>query len=195
MSAAAPNSFEFYPLTPLRWQDLETLFGPRGATGGCWCMFFRLKQSEFDQQKGEGNRQALRTIVESGDVPGILAYDDGKPVGWCALAPRSAYSRLARSRLFQPVDEQPVWSIVCFFIARTHRRKRLTVALLGAAIDYARQHGAHILEGYPVDPSSASSPDVFAYTGTLSAFLRAGFQEVARRSPTRPVMRYFIQEE
>jgi GNAT superfamily N-acetyltransferase len=158
-------------------------------------MFFRQTQTQFEQQKGEANRQALRAIVVRGAVPGILAYQGGKPVGWCAVAPRSEYSRLARSRLFQPLDDQPVWSIVCFFIARTHRRKGLTVALLGAAIDYARQQGARILEGYPVDPSSTSSPDVFAYTGTLSAFRRAGFQEVARRSPTRPIMRYLVKEE
>ncbi len=158
-------------------------------------MFFRQTQTQFEQQKGEANRQALRAIVDRGAVPGILAYQGGKPVGWCAVAPRSEYSRLARSRLFQPLDDQPVWSIVCFFIARTHRRKGLTVALLGAAIDYARQQGARILEGYPVDPSSTSSPDVFAYTGTLSAFRRAGFQEVARRSPTRPIMRYLVKEE
>lgn len=158
-------------------------------------MFFRQTQTQFEQQKGEANRQALKAIVDRGAVPGILAYQVGKPVGWCAVAPRSEYSRLARSRLFQALDDQPVWSIVCFFIARTHRRKGLTVALLGAAIDYARQQGARILEGYPVDPNSTSSPDVFAYTGTLSAFRRAGFQEVARRSPTRPIMRYIVKEE
>ncbi len=195
MTAADEVKLEFYPLTPERWQDLQTLFGPRGATGGCWCMFFRLPQSQFEQQKGEANRQALKSIVDAGGTPGIIAYSDGNPVGWCSLAPREEYSRLGRSRLFQPVNDQPVWSIVCFFTARTHRRKGLTVALLRAAVDYARARGARILEGYPVDTRSGSAPDVFVYTGTFSAFRQAGFKEVLRRSETRPIMRYIIEEK
>lgn len=195
MTVLDHHKMEFFPLTPDHWQDLEALFGARGATGGCWCMFFRLKQSQFDQQKGEANRQALKALVDAGSVPGILAYHGGIPVGWCSVGPRDDYSRLGRSRIFQPVDEQPVWSIVCFFIARTMRRKGLTVALLRAAVGYARQNGARIVEGYPVDTRSANAPDVFMYTGTLSAFQQAGFQEVLRRSETRPIMRYFIREE
>ena len=194
MTTADEDRLEFHPLTPERWQDLQTLFGPRGATGGCWCMFFRLPQSQFEQQKGEANRQALKSIVDAGGTPGIIAYSDANPVGWCSLAPREEYSRLGRSRLFQPVDDQPVWSIVCFFTARTYRRKGLTVALLHAAIDYARARGARILEGYPVDTRSGGAPDVFVYTGTLSAFRQAGFKEVLRRSETRPIMRYIIEE-
>jgi uncharacterized protein YndB with AHSA1/START domain len=102
-----------HPLTPDRWDDLETLFGPRGAIGGCWCMWWRQTRSEYDRQKGEGNRQAMRAIVASGEIPGLLAYSGGRPVAWCSVAPRTAYPSLDRSRVLQRVDDQPVWSIVC----------------------------------------------------------------------------------
>ena len=183
----------FHPLTPQRWPDLELLFGPRGACGGCWCMFYRLTHTEFEHLKGEGNRALLKDIVDSGEVAGILAYQDGEPVGWCSVAPRLDFSALERSRILKPVDDQPVWSVVCFFIERKHRRQGLMLGLLNAAVDYARQHGAEIVEGYPKDPEAGSvSADVFIFNGLLSAFRKAGFIEVARRSPTRPVMRYFI---
>jgi GNAT superfamily N-acetyltransferase len=186
------NGLTFHPVTPNRWADFERLFGPRGACGGCWCMWFRLKRSEFDAQKGEGNRQAMKAIVESGEVPGILAYAGDEPVGWCSVGPREAFPVLERSRILKPVDEQPVWSVVCFFVAKTHRRQGLTERLLRAAIAYAGEHGARIVEGYPVDPVKPSVPDPFAYTGFISAFRKAGFVEVARRSETRPIMRYYI---
>jgi len=178
------------PLTPDRWTDLETLFGARGAYGGCWCMWWRLKRSEFDQQRGEGNRLALKSIVESGEVPGLLAFIEHQPVGWCSVAPREAFSALDRSRVLARVDEQPVWSIVCFYISKPYRRQGMTVKLLQAAIEYARQQGAHILEGYPNEPKKGSQPDPFVYTGLVSAFRKAGFTEVLRRSETRPIMRY-----
>lgn len=183
------SDLSFAPLTPERWADLEKLFGPRGACGGCWCMYWKLPRREFESLRGEGTRQALKALVESGEVPGLLAYVDGEPVGWCAVGPRDRYPGLARSRILKPVDDLAVWSVVCFFVARKRRRQGVTVALLEAAADYAQRHGAKILEGYPVAPRKESTPDVYAYTGTLSAFLKAGFIEVARRSETRPLMR------
>ncbi len=187
---SSPN-LEFHPLSPQRWGDLEKLFGDRGACGGCWCMWWKLRRSEFEKQKGEGNRRALKELIDSGEVPGLLAYVDGEPVAWCAVAPREAYPVLGRSRILKPVDDQPVWSIVCFFVARNFRRKQVTTELLGAAVDYARKNGAKIVEGYPVEPRKSAAPDVFLYTGIASAFSKAGFVEVARRSETRPIMRYF----
>jgi len=191
---SAMNLF-FHPVTPELLDDLATLFGPRGATGGCWCMWWRLTRSEFERNKGEGNKQALKSIVDSGEVPGILAYDGDKPVGWCSIGPRQGYAALERSRVLKAVDDQQVWSIVCFFVARSYRRRGVTVRLLEAAVDYARNNGAKIVEGYPVDPRAGSTADVFAYTGLVSAFKKAGFVEVLRRSETRPIMRYFITEE
>lgn len=184
----------FHPLTPERWPDLEALFGPRGATGGCWCMFWRLKRSEYEQQKGEGNRQRFQAIAEAGPPPGILAYAGDKPVGWCAISPRQSYPALERSRILKPVDDQPVWSVVCFFIAKGYRRQGVSTRLLQAAIAYARHHGARIVEGYPEDPKAGGQPDVFVYTGLTTAFQRAGFVEVLRRSEHRPIMRYVITE-
>jgi GNAT superfamily N-acetyltransferase len=180
---------QFHPLTAERWADFEALFGPKGACAGCWCMYWRLKRSEFNTGKGEGNRRAMVRIVRSGEVPGILAYDGKAAVGWCSVAPRERFSALGRSKILRPVDEQPVWSVVCFYIAKPHRRKGATVHLLRAAADYARSQGAKILEGYPVEPKDGKTPDVFAYTGLASAFREAGFVEVARRSATRPLMR------
>jgi GNAT superfamily N-acetyltransferase len=182
----------FRPLTNVRWAALEALFGPRGASGGCWCMWWRLRRSEYEKKKGAGNKLAFQDIVRSGAPTGVLAYAGGKPVGWCAVAPRKNYPVLERSRILKPVDEQVVWSVTCFYVPREHRRSGLTAKLLGAAVDYAREKGAKIIEGYPQDPKKGTLVDAFAWTGFASAFRRAGFREVARRSETRPVMRRML---
>ncbi len=179
----------FHPLTPPRWPDLEQLFGPRGACGGCWCMWWRRSAREFARDKGPRNQRALRDLVQSGTEPGILAYDGDAPVGWCALAPRQDYPRLLGSRILAPVDDRPVWSITCLFVARTHRRQGLSVALLKAALEYARKRGAMTVEGYPFEPRTADAPPAFVWTGVTSAYRAAGFREVARRSRSRPIMR------
>jgi GNAT superfamily N-acetyltransferase len=181
----------FLPLTPDLWADFEHLFGPRGACGGCWCMFWKLRGKAFDENTGEPTRQMQKSIVDSGTVPGILAYDEDEPVGWIAVEPRSAYSKLAHSRILKPVDDADVWSVTCFFVAKQVRRQGLTVELLKAAVDYVREQGGIILEGYPVD-AKKDMPAPFIYTGTVAAFQQAGFVEVARRSETRPIMRYTI---
>lgn len=183
---------EFRPLTPGRWPDLVRLFGERGACGGCWCMWWRLPRSRFVRQKGAGNKRAFKRIVDAGGTPGLLAYHDGEPVGWCALAPRETYPVLERSRVLKRVDAEPVWSVSCFFVARPFRRRGVTVALLQAAVRYARARAARVVEGYPVEPGRGRMPDAFAWTGTASAFRRAGFVEVLRRSATRPIMRYVV---
>jgi GNAT superfamily N-acetyltransferase len=118
-----------------------------------------------------------------------MAYIGGEPAGWVALAPRGAYPRLERSRSFQPIDDKPVWSVTCFFVARRHRRTGLTVRLLEEAARYARTRGATMLEGYPVEPGKGPMADAWVFTGLAGAFRRAGFREVARPSKTRPIMR------
>jgi len=176
------------PLTPSRWKDLETLFGERGACGGCWCMFWRLPRAEFERRKGAGNRRAFKRLVEGGAAPGLLAYDGREPVGWCAVAPRAEYPGLARSRILEPLDGEPVWSVSCLFVARPYRRQGVSKLLLEAAADHVRRRGGRIVEGYPVDAKTEAA-DAFVWTGLASAFVQAGFTEVARRSPTRPIMR------
>ncbi len=165
------------------------LFGEKGACAGCWCMYWRQKHSEFARLKGSGNRSALRRLVSSGDEPGLIAYAGGRPIGWCAIAPREKYIRLEGSRVLAPIDENPVWSIVCFFVAKPYRRSGVTPALIEAAVAFARKRGARIVEGYPVEPGGGAVPDVFAWTGFASSFRKAGFKEALRRSPTRPIMR------
>jgi GNAT superfamily N-acetyltransferase len=155
-------------------------------------MAWRLRRKDWEAGKGAGNRRAFKSIVESGERPGILAYDDRDPVAWCAVAPREAYPVLARSRVLKPVDEQQVWSVSCLFVLKPYRRQGLSVALLQEAVAFAARRGARIVEGYPVQPTMKKTPDPFIWTGTPSAFLSAGFEEVLRRSRTRPIMRCVI---
>ncbi|MDD5427374.1 MAG: GNAT family N-acetyltransferase [candidate division Zixibacteria bacterium] len=194
MSHSIIPELKIHLVTPKRWKDFAKLFGKKGACGGCWCMFWRLTRSEFEKRKGEKNRRAMKNIIDSGQVPGLIAYADTEPVGWCSVGPRENYSALERSRVLKPVDDRPVWSIVCFYIARGYRRQGVTVALLKAAIEYAKSNGTTIVEGYPIDPKKKDYVDTFAYTGLVSAFKKAGFKEVARHSETRPIMRYIIKK-
>ena len=185
-------NLEFHPVTKNRWPDFENLFGEKGACGGCWCMLWRLTRKEFEQQKGEANRQAMQTIVNSGEIPGLLAYSEKQPVAWCSVAPRENFPALARSRVLKKIDDVPVWSISCFFIHKDFRKQGLSVRILEAVIGYVKKQGGKIVEGYPVEPKKDKTADVFAWTGLASFFKKAGFVECARRSETRPVMRFFI---
>ncbi len=193
MPKAPASSLEIHPLTKDRWQDFEILFGKRGACGGCWCMFWRLSRPEFERGKGEGNRRAMKALLAQGEVTGLLAYEGDVPVGWCSIAPRGQFSGLQRSRILQPVDEQPVWSLTCFFVAKSHRHRGISVKLLRAACDYAKKNGGKIVEGYPIEPKKGSMADPFVWTGLASAFKQAGFEECARRSETRPIMRRMLK--
>lgn len=195
LQTALPFRLRILPVTPRRWRDLETLFGPRGACAGCWCMWWRLARADFEKQKGLKTKKALKKIVESGKKPGLLAYADGRPVGWCALGPRETFPVIERSRTLGPVDRHPVWAVVCFYVAKPFRRKGVTRDLLRAAVEFAKKRGAKIVEGYPVAPDNPAIPDAFAWTGFASAFRKAGFSEVARRSPTRPIMRCWIPRD
>ena len=182
----------WFPLTIDRWPDFENLFGERGACGGCWCMLWRLKRSEFERQKGEGNRRAMKAIVDSGQVPGILGYIDQIPVAWCSVAPREAYSYLERSRILKKIDDEPVWSISCFFVHKNHRGKSVSTCMAAATVEYVQQRGGNLVEAYPVEPKQGRTEPAFAWTGLASAFRKAGYSECARRSETRPIMRYRI---
>jgi GNAT superfamily N-acetyltransferase len=184
------SDLEVIPLTPERWDDLASLFGPNGANGGCWCMWWRLKGSEFSTNGNAGNRAAMRTIVQGNEIPGLLAYQDGVPVGWISLGPRELFGRLERSPALKPIDEQPVWSIVCFYIARGYRRQGVAHALVAVAVDHARQQGASALEAYPVSPEEGQKKDSGSlFTGTEDMFRDAGFTEIARRKAKRPILR------
>ncbi len=179
----------FHPLTPERWVDLERLFGPdRGAYSGCWCMWWRTTRNAWTAMGKAKRKAAFKDLVEGAAVPGILAYDGERPVGWCAVAPRRDTSGLDRSPVARPVDDAEVWSITCFYVAAPYRRDGMMTALVEAAVAQAGRAGARVVEAYPHDRSNrVGAGDVFM--GLASAFRRCGFHEVARRTPKRPVMR------
>lgn len=158
-------------------------------------MAWRLSSREFAAGKSGGNRSALAKLLKQDIPPGLIAYEvkgeDRVPVGWCAIAPREEFVTLSRSRVWAPVDEKPVWSVTCFFVAKTHRNCGLTVKLLKAAVRFAAEHGARIVEGYPIDPNGRTQPAVFVWTGLASSYEKAGFREVARRSKAKPIFRAF----
>jgi len=187
---------EIRPVTADRWEDLAAFFGPSGAFAHCWCTWWRQTSAEFSQGvegKGAPNRALMHSLVEAGNEPGLLAYSDGRPVGWTSLAPRPQYGRILRSRRIGPEPEdaadERIWSVVCFWIPRQERGKGIANALLKAGVDHARARGATTLEAYPVDTASGRQPSANLFTGTLTMFQRAGFREVERPPGAQMVMR------
>lgn len=186
------SKFNYYLVTKETWNDFEKLFGEKGACAGCWCMYWRMRRKEYDKLRGPGTKRKMKKLVNEGIVPGILAYENDTTVGWCSVAPREDFPALDNSRVLKRVDEKPVWSVVCFYIDKNYRKKGLSVELLNAAKAYVKSKKGKIIEGYPVEPKSGKTADAFAWTGLSSAFRKAGFKEVARRSETRPIMRYKV---
>ena len=181
-----------FPVNKSRWKDFEELFGDRGACGGCWCMAWRLRAKEFEKQKGSANKRAMKKIVDNNELPGILGYINNKPVGWCSVAPRDKFIRLEKSRVLAKIDDKPVWSITCFFIAKSYRKQGLSGELLKGVIEFCGKKNVKVLEAYPAEPYSENIPAAFAWTGIPSAFEKVGFKVVERRSPKRPIMRYYL---
>ena len=184
-----PATLSVEPVTAERWEDMAALFGPNGAYSGCWCMWWRVKSKEFESNGNRGNKAAMQAIVQRDEIPGLLGYLGGQAVGWISLGPREVFGRLQRSPLFKPVDEQPVWSIVCFFIDRQYRGTGIATQLLNKACDYAKSRGAQAIEAYPIDTLGQSKAQADLFTGTEAMFHKAGFKEVARRKATRPILR------
>lgn len=182
------------PLTPGRWQDLEDLFNARGCSVArrCWCMYYRRSGSRGPgsswQMDSRTNRAQLRKLVDSGRPPGLIAYRGRVPVGWLSLGPREDFARLERSPVMKAVDEQPVWSLICFVVPAEFRGQGVARALLDSAIAHARNNGARLLEAYPVDRPGRSSAESMWF-GAKSMYDRAGFREVARRKADRPIVR------
>lgn len=182
-AAAAAGELDIQPLTAERWADLVELFGERGASSGCWCMWFRVAPTVWSRNAGAGNRAAMSGIVAAGEVPGLLAYRAGRPVGWVSVAPRRVFERIAGPP--EPAADEGVWSVVCFFIDPGQRGSGVGRALLAAAADHARRSGARVLEAYPIERAGASNAD--AFTGPRSLFDKAGFREVGRFDRWRAV--------
>lgn len=171
-------------LSPDMWPMLEQLFGTNGACGGCWCMSWRIAKGErWDDVKGDQARLRMRGLVESGRSHGILAFDGDEPVGWCSFDRRTDYQKLDRAPSFACDDAAEVWSIPCFFVKRGYRGKGVAKALLTGALQAIEKLGGAIVEGYPVKPAEdgKKAPDAFAWTGTRSLFLQAGFEIAGNR--------------
>jgi GNAT superfamily N-acetyltransferase len=181
--------FTFKPLNEKTWHNLETLFGEKGACGGCWCMTWRLTQKEYEQSKGNGNKRKFFNAAKEGKPLGVIAYHNKIPIGWCSVSPRTSLVRLETSRLFKKADSIPVWSITCLFIKKEFRRKGISSKLIQQAASYAFKNGALAVESYPVIPKKKDMPDVFAYIGTSGAFMKAGFKTISQPSETRLIMR------
>ena len=191
------------PLTAERIPDLATLFEQGGDPKFCWCAYFRIRGFDFSSGSKTRHRKVLeKAAVEKaaeGRAPGLVAYSDGEVVGWVSVGPREDYERLVHSKVLAPIDDKPVWSIVCFVVGRRSRGQGVANALLDAAIDYARDHGATMLEAYPIEipPGKRIGSDE-VFKGTVSMFERAGFKVVERRqwnatTPVRPIVRRGIR--
>jgi GNAT superfamily N-acetyltransferase len=191
------------PVTPGDWDDVAAVFGTKGDPARCWCQWFRLRNPDWRERTREENREALHEQVTDpdGPPPGVLARLDGRPVGWCAVGPRPAYSRLAASTKVGATGEsrderadRRRWAVLCFVVQVGHRRQGISGALLDAAVALARAHGAVSLDAYPVDPAGRTSgktaiSSAELYHGVLTTFLAAGFTEVIRTGPARPIVR------
>lgn len=177
------------PLTPDLWPALEDLFGPRGAVGGCWCMYWRIG-NQYRQRPEKENKAEFRAIVEHGPPPGLLAFDGDLAVGWCQLTPRDDLPWLDKTWRLKRVDDTPVWSISCFYIRKGYRKHGVMTALTEAVIDAARRAGVAAVEAYPLDADLTPSA---SHTGFVSTFERLGFTIVARHVPPRPIMRYELE--
>lgn len=156
-------------------------------------MWWRQTRREFDERHGEKNRRAMKRLVDSGEVPGVLAYERGEAVGWCSVAPRDSFSSLNRSRVLKRLDDEPVWSIVCLFLAKGHRHKGLTTALIRGAVEHVRKSGGKVVEAYPTRPRGKKLEAVSSFMGVPVSFERAGFVECARPSEAKVVMRCRIK--
>lgn len=187
------------PVSSSNWKDLEALFAAKGCSiaRGCWCMAYRESGKQIvpdGQTPADARKAKLRALARKGKpAPGLLAYRSEPggartPVGWVTLGPREHFARLEKSPIMKPVDDAPVWSVVCFVVPPAFRHQGVARALLQGAAAYAKAQGATLLEAYPVDKDPPGADD-WLWHGAASMYTKAGFVEVARRKPTRPVVR------
>ena len=171
------------------------LFGPNGAYSNCWCTWWILTGKEFSEAVPAERRSLLEELVADGEKPGLLAYRDQQPAGWCAVGPRHRYTRMmsARSQVYRPPEDvKGNWVINCFYISRLHRGTGVATALLEAAVSFAGKSGAKTIDGYPLLDDSHGAASL--YVGTYSMFKDAGFVEISRVRE-RPLMRLTLTGE
>jgi len=190
MPSVTPK-LQFHPVTLERIDDLRRFSNQHGKFRYCSCMRWRMRSSEFAASTKDYRVLALERLVREGHPVGMLAYSDREPIGWCSIAPRDSYAGLERYRALPRIDDCPVWSVACFFVASKFRRQGRTLGLLRAAVSYARSHGAKVIEGYPVEPDSG----LYTYMGSPSAFRGAAFHDVTPSGQTRLVMRHTVGKQ
>jgi GNAT superfamily N-acetyltransferase len=189
------NQLTFEPLTKLNWNNFVQLFGNNGACGNCWCMYYRLKKSDFREGKvADGNKDSMKEIVWEGKPAGILGFYEGQAIAWCAFAPREDFIKLEKSRVHKRIDNEKVWSIPCLFIHKNFRMNGVSAELLKGVIKYAKENEIKIIEAYPAIPTQEKIPDSFAWIGLYKSFQRAGFEIVDRTSKNRPMVRYYLEK-
>lgn len=179
----------FKSLSTETWLDLQSLFGDKGACGGCWCMYWRLAHKEYEKAKGQSNKLKFFDLVKKGLPLGVLAFQEDVPIGWCSISPKRELVRLEKSRLFKTIEEKPTWSITCLFIHKNHRDKGLSAELILAAAKYAFKNDACIIEAYPIIPKRTRMPSAFAWVGFVNSFIKAGFKKSIQPSENRLIMR------
>lgn len=183
------------PATTDRFDDAQHALTGGGDGASCQCAWWTLTNAEWQASSRDERKQLLHDEIAAGPPPALIAYVDGEAAGWIRVGPRTKQVRLGRTRDFTAVSEEPwddesVWAVSCFVVRKEHRGQGLNAKLLDAAVDYAREHGARIVEGYPIDPegggSKKSANELFR--GTVSTFANAGFREVGRPKPDRAIV-------
>lgn len=185
---AKAQDFDFRPVTRRTLGDLERFSECHGKFRYCSCMRWRLRSTEYNKSSKAERVARLTELVRDNAPVGVMAYRGDEPAGWCAIAPRAHYAALERFRALARIDDEPVWSVVCFFVDRAARRQGVTLGLLKAAVAYAGSLGAQIVEGYPVEPG----PRLYTYMGAPEVFRRAGFRDVTPEGATRLIMRRVV---
>lgn len=185
MKNQSTHKLKFAPLTRARLGDLARFSEEHGKFRYCSCMRWRMTSSEYKRSTKTSRIAALNALALKNCPVGVLAYADGKPIGWCSIAPRETYGALERFRALERIDDTRVWSVVCFFVDRNFRKQRVTLGLVQAAVKYAKSRGAKVIEGYPVEPGQP-----YTYMGSPATFRMAGFRDVTPSGRTRVIMRY-----
>ncbi|WP_068402727.1 GNAT family N-acetyltransferase [Kribbia dieselivorans] len=171
------TTWETHPVTEDRFDDLATVINPNRRTNHCWCLSHRVSAAEIRDLGGDSREEAMRTLTRRAHPPGVVTYRDGEPVGWCSITPRAETPRLVASTLIRPIDDVPVWSIICVVVRSGHRKQGVVGHLIDGAVEYAFANGAPAIEAYPVDPPGRMDLTM-AFVGTKAMFEHAGFRQV-----------------
>lgn len=182
------------PATTPRFDDVEHVFDAGGDARGCQCQWWMMPNTEWSKTSQEERRDMLADEIAAAPPPGLVAYVDGEPAGWVRVGPRTRQVRLGRTLIIrnsteEPLDDESVWTVSCFVVRKNHRGQGLNALLLEAAVTFAREHGARMIEAYPIDANAGKAHGVNdLYHGVISTFQNAGFREVARPKPDRPIV-------